>query len=115
MQKHLVNEYINLMHQNTEGVEKVKETFKIGPKKDRQKRTLRRVIHISPKKDQAKLSTRSTTIDWSHSFLVRGHWRKLDGIGKNRNGDYCIQGRTFVVPHEKGKGKLVHKTRIVSS
>ena len=115
MQKHLINEYITFLHHNTEGIEKVKETFKIGPKKDRKKRTLRRIIHISPKKEQAEKSNRNTIIDWSHSFLVRGHWRKLNGIGKNRNGDYCIHGRTFVIPHEKGKGKLIHKTRIVDT
>jgi len=110
----LVNQYINLIHKETEGVEKVKQTFKIGPKADRQKRTIRRVIHIAPKKDYGEVvSAHGGAINWSHRFLVRGHWRKVDGLGKNRNGDYCIQNKTFVIPYEKGQGDLVHKTRIV--
>jgi hypothetical protein len=112
--KGLANEYINLIHRGTEGIENVKQILKIGPKKDRQKRTIRRVIHIAMKKEQGKVVPFcGNSIDWSHRWLVRGHWRNIQGIGKNRNGDYCIEGKTFVTSHEKGQGDLVHKVRVV--
>jgi hypothetical protein len=46
---------------------------------------------------------------------VRGHWRKVNGIGKDRSGEYCVKEFTWVTEHDKGPdGKpLIRKTRIV--
>lgn len=49
----------------------------------------------------------------SHAFKVRGHWRKIDGVGKDRNGNYRIEGFTWVVDYVKGQGELVNRVRIV--
>lgn len=48
-------------------------------------------------------------IEWSHSWIVRGHWRRL------RNPDTGkFDGRvTWVKPHIKGDGPLVLKERLI--
>lgn len=53
-------------------------------------------------------------IDWQHQWRVRGHWRKISPnmIGKNREGEYAIVGRTWVKDFVKGDGPLIEKTRI---
>lgn len=41
-------------------------------------------------------------IERLNSWLVRGHWRRLDDPkkrGKNANGEYTVEGFTWVVPH----------------
>ena len=65
-----------------------------------------------------KTSTRlaeSDGVDFSHRWQVRGHWRKIAGIGKNREDEYTVSGYTFVCEHEKGPDHLpvIKKTRVV--
>jgi len=62
---------------------------------------------------------------WSHSWEVSGHWRlfyndkvnkreiDFDKKGKNRKGLYVESGRTWVLPHVKGKGELKVKTKVM--
>lgn len=52
-------------------------------------------------------------VDWSHKWEVMGHWRKVQGLGKDRDDNYTIRGQTWVMPHVKGKGSLVKKQRVV--
>lgn len=54
-------------------------------------------------------------LEYSHAFKVRGHWRKIDNksIGKDRHGNYRINGYTWVVDYVKGQGELVNRVRIV--
>jgi len=46
---------------------------------------------------------------------VRGHWRKHEGIGKDREGIYGVEGFTWVSEHVRGPGNLplVKKVRIL--
>ena len=94
-----------------------KRKFKVGSGKSRRFVTIKNVIHIYPKKERNPVirAAYGGPIDFSHRFEVRGHWRRIDGIGKNRGGEYSVQGFTWVVPHERGpKDKpLVRKTRVV--
>lgn len=58
----------------------------------------------------------SNQLDFSHRFEVRGHWRKTTGsIGKNREGEYVVQGYTWVKAHVKGPEDkpVIKKTRII--
>lgn len=57
----------------------------------------------------------SKKIDWSHRWEVRGHWRRIDGLGKNRDGEYLIQNFTWVKSHIKGPedAVLIKTTRII--
>jgi len=72
------------------------------------------LTYVLPKKIYEERPTSlGTNIDWSHKFEVRGHWRKINTIGKNRNGEYCIQGFTWIKEHIRGEGELIKKTRVV--
>lgn len=73
------------------------------------------VYVVAPKKSYERAFP-GRKIDWSQHFEVRGHWRKINGIGKDREGNYCEEGNTWVVPHTKGdKSKpLIKKQRIVN-
>ena len=80
---------------------------------------IKKLVHILPKNatdsDKQIIETQSASIDWTHRWQVRGHWRKMDGIGKNRAGEYIVSGYTYVAEHEKGPddAPLVKKTRLV--
>lgn len=50
---------------------------------------------------------------WHHSWEVMGHWRNVNGLGKDRNGQYILNGKTWVKPCIKGNGELIKKTRII--
>lgn len=57
------------------------------------------------------------SIDFSHRWEVMGHWRKVSGIGKDREGKYSVSGFTWVIPHVKGPEHipLIAKTRLVGA
>ena len=94
------------------GEERVRETFKRNGKNVK----FRTIVHIrSQKKENEAPSVYGGPIDWSHRWEVRGHWRAIAGLGKNRAGEYCVAGHTWVVPHEKGApGIAVKKTRFLA-
>jgi hypothetical protein len=66
-------------------------------------------------------------INWTHRWLVRGHWVTFwqddaktlvdySKIGKDRSGEYYVKGYTWRVEHEKGPDEaplIANKTRIV--
>ncbi len=56
-----------------------------------------------------------TRIEWDFSFEVRGHWRHIPGIGKDRDGIYGVRGATWVIPHVRGNKDLdpSHQLRLV--
>jgi len=72
---------------------------------------IKKVIYVGKRKTIEAQGNRS--VDWSHKWLVSGHWRDIKGIGKDRDGKYVEKDRTWVVPHKKGKGVLVDKIRKV--
>lgn len=76
---------------------------------------INKIVHIRPKKPtkQQKEYFESRKIDWSHSWEVRGHWRKCSTIGRDRQGNYCVSGMTWVRPFVKGNGELIEKIRVI--
>lgn len=54
-----------------------------------------------------------TLVEWSHRWEVMGHWRRCSTVGKDRDGNYCVIGLTWISPHIRGEGDLVIKTRVV--
>lgn len=79
---------------------------------------VKRLIVISSKKSSKSLEeTVGEKIKWKHQWRVRGHWRKIanDSIGRDREGDYCIVGRTWVSDFIKGEGPLIEKIRLVKN
>lgn len=55
---------------------------------------------------------------YSHRFETRGHWRKINSVklGKDREGNYVVQGHTWVKNSIKGAKDLpfIEKTRVIS-
>lgn len=87
---------------------------------ERATRDIRRIVRIMPKHtnhERVKPLTPNGVIDWSHRWEVRGHWRKVHGIGKNRAGEYIVIGSTWVREAIKGPEHLplVQKTRIAET
>jgi len=105
------------LERERDGVEKVREKIKIGTGQGKRFHTVRRIIHVCPKSEVREYEALGRTIDFSHRFSVRGHWRSIgtDKLGKDREGTYCITNWTWVMDHTKGpKDKpTVHKVRMV--
>jgi len=72
---------------------------------------IKKVIYVGKRKTIEAQGHRN--VDWPHKWLVRGHWRKIVGVGKDRENNYTQKDFTWVVPHTKGKGVLVNKVRKV--
>ena len=112
----LVNYYIDTIHKGSAGIETVNIKVKLTTGRNKKIRKIRRVIHIRSKKERENVKPYKSGqhIDWSHSWLVRGHWRTIKGIGKDRAGNYCLSGKTFVLPYKKGEGDVIKKVRVVN-
>lgn len=55
-------------------------------------------------------------VNWTHGFWIAGHWRsiKQGKLGKNKNGNYEVFGKTWVIEHiRKEELGLVDKKRIL--
>lgn len=98
------------------GSENVNIRFRIGHGENRQSGKIKSVIHVRLKNGKGNY-TSGTNVEWSHRWEVRGHWRKIQGVGKDREGTYNTQGFTWVMPHEKGPEEkdLVKKIRVVAA
>jgi len=115
--ENLIISFLKKLANRRTGLEKTKQRIRIGSGKEKRIHTIRRIVHVCSKnniiKYEKKLIMRK--IDWSHRWSVRGHWRIAKGIGKDRTGDYCVSGYTWVKDCIKGnpEKEFVKKTRIV--
>lgn len=113
---------------NTVGYEKINGRVKIRNKdgtKDILK--IKRMIHIAPKKVRKNYSSENKIeVTWSHRFWRRGHWAHFwidkekglidySKLGKNRDGVYCVKGKTWRVETVVGDEHLplVSKVRVI--
>lgn len=98
------------------GSENVNYRFRVGKGKNRQASKIKSVVHVRLKRKIHNNYLPGRDVDWSHRWEVRGHWRRIQGIGKDREGNYNIKGFTWVSAHEKGPEEkdLVRKIRLVS-
>jgi hypothetical protein len=89
----------------------------LGTGKSKRRVSIRKIVHVRDSLGTSNSDSNSRDrIDWSHRFEVRGHWRKTDLLGKDRNGDYCVHGYTWVTHHTRGPEHLplIKKTRLVN-
>jgi hypothetical protein len=112
----VLSKVLEMLKSCDQGLEPVRAKIKIGDKAHKRTHVLSKCIHIRPRKlaiVSESLGLRN--IDWTHRFEVRGHWRSNKGLGKDRNGEYNVEGFTWVVPHVKGSIDLplIKKSRIV--
>jgi|GEM_PF-3902766 len=85
------------------GIVSVNDKFKVKVNGENLFAKIRKIIYVVPKAERGKpIEGVHRVIDWSHRWLTRGHWRGHNGIGKDREGNYCVRGSTWVVEHEKG-------------
>lgn len=74
------------------------------------------IIHITDKALTSRaFAITGGEIHWRHRWMVRGHWRAIAGLGKDREGVYGVSGQTWVTEHLKGPEELpvVKKVRLV--
>lgn len=116
----LTEKYLTRVSKEKAGVQKVKEKLKIGVGKSKHFSTIKKVIHITPKKNishHTHSEGNIRDINWTHRWSVRGHWMKTKGVGKDREGNYCVEGFTWRNAHIKGPEEmpLVKKQRLVQN
>lgn len=111
----LLKIFIDALSHSDIGVERTHQHLNIGTSKKPKLHTIKKIIHVRPRRIGSSQATDSRQIDWSHAWLVRGHWRKTNGLGKDRAGDYCVSGMTWVNEHRKGPDDVpvVPKVRFV--
>jgi len=74
----------------------------------------RDIRFVSTKKYISNSPILKKVVNWTHSFSVSGHWRKVKGVGKNRVGEYCIDGATWVNPCIKNKElEFINKVAVI--
>jgi len=101
------------------GTERMNERFRVGTGDKRRQIKIKDIVHVRLRKKQGSAnptpSENPRNIEWSHRWEVMGHWRRVNGIGKDDRGRYHVQGWTWVIPHTKGpeEKELVTKTRIL--
>jgi hypothetical protein len=109
-----VEDFIKRMNTEKTGLKNVREAIKVGNGDNKRTHRIRRIVYVMPKKEAAVCGERD--VDWSHRWFVRGHWRTVNGVGKDRAGDYCVSGYTWVSEYLKGPEGLpvvANKTRVV--
>lgn len=98
----LLNLISSYIHECKLGTEQVFKTVNISsPRKCQHK--LNSIIRLTPhtaKNYPPPLL--SSHIEWTVAWWVRGHWRKIDGVGKDRYGAYVTYGFTWVTEHLRG-------------
>lgn len=70
-------------------------------------------ILIDPSKKYSVKAFGTRQVEWQISWVVRGHWRRFKGTGKDRSGSRNAIGWTWVNSYQKGEGDISNKTRIV--
>ena len=113
-----INDILENINRNELGTKSVREKVKIGIGSEKRFHTIRKIVYISPNKYLPLPEPETRDIDWSHRWLVRGHWRSCNGLGKDREGRYSVANYTWVVPHQKGPEHLpliADKVRLVTA
>lgn len=111
----LIQTILNNLRGQSFAREIVNESFKTKVKGKKQQIKISNVTHVYPNKNETPKGLHGRNLEWSHRWEVRGHWRKIIGVGKDRTGAYNQTGFTWVVNHEKGplEKELVQKITVV--
>ncbi len=113
---HLVSKYLQ-----TEYVDAVKKTLKVGKKKNKKGKIVQKMSsYILVYRKQPNISNYEAQtpqqIEWQHRWKVKGHWRRIKGIGHGPDGEQ-LEGFTWVRECIKGPENkpLLNRTRIVKN
>lgn len=112
-----IHMFCRFLNDAQEGQSRVDFRTKIGSGQDRRRFELKQITYMRPReeKDSRSKEEETTSIEWSHRWKVRGHWRRVLGIGRDRTGEYRINGATWVREHIRGPEDkvLLNKKRIL--
>jgi hypothetical protein len=114
---YFTEQYVLALKDQVTGVEAVKERVRLGSGGTKRQHEIRRLIRVCPRSDRGAVrSISGRPVDWTHRWVTRGHWRRREGLGKDRAGNYSIHGFTWVKEHEKGPAEaplIANKVRLV--
>lgn len=115
----LIQKFLGQLKSGNYGFSSPRTVFKWKENGTKNQIRVNKVIYINPSRKNEESSILKTpfSITWSHAFWVMGHWRAISGVGKDRNGVYQVNGKTWVVPHIKNKeaGDPITKARIITN
>jgi len=108
------NKVINSIQKSDVGTISYGGSVRIRTSKGKERKKIRNVVVCGKKKDIESVAREqfSKEVNWSHQWEVRGHWRRCDTIGKDREGKYCVEGFTWIKNHLKGEGTFIKKVRV---
>lgn len=110
--------YLDRLSKEKIGVESPSMKVKIGGGSSKRFYKPSAITHVSPKKytDSVTTTIGGKMIDWTHRWEVRGHWRTVQGIGKDRSGEYVVQGFTWISNFVKGpeNAPIIKKSYIIN-
>jgi hypothetical protein len=88
-----------------------------GKKVDVSILSVNKVIYIGNSTVRHKTKGSRNYTPSKYSFNVRGHWRSINpnSVGKDREGNRCVAGMTWVTECSKGSGPLMKKSYLVKS
>jgi hypothetical protein len=112
----LTNQYLKRLKSEKVGREGSPGKVKINTGVEKIFYKIKPITHVSPKRVISEVRpVAGKEIDWSHRWEVRGHWREISGLGKDREGNYNVKGFTWVSNHVKGPdtAPLIKKTYVV--
>lgn len=116
---HLTFELLKNLQKFKIGVQEVRESILIKTNKTKIRKNINQIIYVHPRSwNESTPELSGKKIDYSHRFIVRGHWRQCKFLGKDREGKYTVKGYTWVSEHIKGpdsKPLIANKIRLESN
>ena len=111
----LVAKFLKKINSENIGSVNSRTIIKLGHGADKFSHRIRKIVYVGKKNETLENPSLPKDINWSHRWWVRGHWRKVEGLGKNREGQHCTPGFTWVTEHVKGPEEMVivNKVRAV--
>lgn len=114
----LVQEFLKDLKNGQYGTTSPRTVFKWKENGEKKQTRINKIIHVRPRSNSCGASSdEHSQVNWSHAFWVMGHWREISGIGKDREGNYSMVDKTWVIPHVKNAelGDPVLKIRLKSN
>jgi len=113
--KSIIHEYLSRLHKSDNGTFSGNGRAKYKYESKKRFFRPRGVIYVG-KKNKQKSTAIGNIINWSNSWNVMAHWRRLsnpESFGLDRHGNRTAEGYTWISNYVKGEGPMSNKVRIV--
>lgn len=116
----LVKSFLDRLSREKVGTGNKEPKLRVGSGKFKKHLKPRPITFVVPKtkvSEKIEVAGMVRPVDWSHRWEVRGHWREVKGLGKDREGNYTVPGFTWVMNHTKGPEDkpVIKKTYVVNT